>query len=247
MAKDANGNEITGSEPTPGQDSPTPSTEELQKQMADLIAANKKQSADLELLREENQRVTQMMESLRTHSGDDPHNPRREPPKGSGRFKDPAYRSEFERQYSLPVEAAEVIIEESVSRMSQAQMEREEAIRNGEALKKDFFEKYPDLADYLPIVRYFADKCAMEHPNWTAEKGFVEVSKLAREYIKSKLGTPSGREEPPPVIASGGSRSGGAPLLPGSTAPEGPAVMPTQDEELRAEMAERNKNRARAL
>lgn len=249
MVKDANGNEIPDSELPPGQEPLKPTAEELQKQMADLIAAQKKQSADLEVMREENSRLQQLLVSMRDHSGEDPGNPRRQPPRGQGRFSDPAARSEFEKMYSLPAEAADAIIDEAVSRVTRAQQEREEAIRNGESLKKEFFKQYPDLADYVPIVRHFSDQCASEHPDWTVAKGFVEVAKLSREYIKSKLGTPSGREEPPEVIsASGSSRSeggNGGSRLPGS--PDAPAAIPSQDDEIRAEMEARTKNRSKAL
>lgn len=249
MAKDANGNEIPDPTPPAGQGSPD-KVAEIEKQMADLIAANKKQTADTEILREENQRLQSMLLSMRDGSGNDSNDrSRQQPPRGSGRFSDPAARSEFEKKYSLPVEAAEEIIEESVSRFSRAQEERETAIRNGENLKKEFFKKYPDLADYVPIVRHFSDQCANEHPDWTVAQGFVEVAKLSREYIKSKLGAPSGREEPPEVIPAGGSSrsegGNGAPRLPGS--PEGPASVPTQDEEIRAEMEARKANRSKAL
>jgi hypothetical protein len=242
--KDKDGNEIPGSEPTPGQDDPNKTAEqklaEMQAQMADLIAANKKRDADYEIQREENQRLTQMLKSVNDHPGDDSRDTRR-PPAKTGRFS-----SEFERKYSIPVEAAEEIAEEAVSRMSQAQQEREEAIRNAESIKASFFDKYPDLKDYIPVVRHFSDKCAGEHPDWTVARGFPEVARLSREYIKSKLSGPSGRDEPPPVLGPGGHRDGaaGGDRLPGSDAP---TRMPTQDEEIRAEMEERNKNRSRAL
>lgn len=249
MAKDKDGNEIPGSEPTPGQGEPTPQTvEELQKQLADLIAANKKQSADVEIMQEENRRLQALVKTISDHPGDDPNNPRRPIPRGAGRFSDPATRSEFERKYSLPAEAAEEIIEESVSRFTLAQREREEAIRNGTALKEKFFKSYPDLAGYEPIVRHFSDICANEHPDWTVAQGFVEVAKLSREYIKSKLGAPPGRDEPPDVIPAGGShRSDGAPRLPGSPTPDEPARIPTQEEEIREEMESRRGTRSKAL
>jgi hypothetical protein len=246
MAKDENGNEIPGSEPTPGQDNSQKPDEELKKQLADLVAAQKKQTADLEIMREENNRLQQLLVSMRDHSGDDSTGSRKPTPRGTGRFSDPAARSEFERKYSLPVDAAEEIIEESVSRFTRHQQEREEAVRNGEALKKQFFKEYPDLADYIPIVKHFSDQCANEYPDWTVAKGFVEVARLSREYIKSKLGTPSGREEPPEVLSGGGHRNdgGGGARLPGS---DEPARVPTQDEEIRAEMDARRKERSKAL
>jgi hypothetical protein len=249
--KDKDGNEIPGSAPGEGagQEPPKPpTTEELTKQMADLIAAQKKQTADLEIMREENMRLQSLLVSMRDHPGDPSSDSRRPMPRGAGRFSDPAARSEFEKKYSLPVEAAEEIIEESVSRFTRAQQEREEAIRNGESLKKDFFSKYPDLNDYVPIVKHFADQCAAEHPDWTVTQGFVEVAKLSREYIKSKLGAPSGREEPPPIVPAGGSsrsEGDGAGRLPGS--PETPASIPTQDEEIRIEMESRRGTRSKAL
>jgi hypothetical protein len=104
------------------------------------------------------------------------------------------------------------------------------------------------LNDYVPIVKHFADQCAAEHPDWTVTQGFVEVAKLSREYIKSKLGAPSGREEPPPIVPAGGSsrsEGDGAGRLPGS--PETPASIPTQDEEIRIEMESRRGTRSKAL
>jgi hypothetical protein len=250
MAKDKDGNEIPGSDPNDQRQAPPApdATAELQKQMADLIAANKKQTADYEIMREENQRLQQMLLSMKENPGDSSNNSRQQPVRGRGRFSDPDKRSQFEREYSLPAAAAEEIIEEAVSRISTEQREREEALRQGEALKTSFFGEYPDLKDYVPIVKHFADQCTMEHPSWTVKQGFVEVAKLSREYIKSKLGNPSGREEPPDVLPGGGHRSEGGQgngRLPGS--PDNGPSIPTQDEEIRAEMDLRRNTRSKAL
>lgn len=243
LKKDADGNDIPGSDDGQGQGEPKP---ELEKQLADLIAAQKKQSTDMDVMREENQRLQNLLISMREHPGDNSSNDSRRPAsKGAGRFADPANRSEFERKYSLPAEAADEIIEEAVSRLSRAQQEREESIRNGETIKKNFFDTYPDLVGYEPIVRHFSDKCAREYPDWTVQKGFVEVSKNSRDYIKSKLGNSSGGDEPPPILSGGGHRSDNS-KLPGSD-DDKPTRTPTQEEEIKAEMAERSKNRLKAL
>lgn len=244
LKKDAEGNDIPGTDD--GQPEPTPA-EKQAVQIAELIAAQKKQTADLEVMREEKNRLEQLLVSMREHPGSGSNDARRPAPRGQGRFADPDQRSEFEKKYSLPAEAADEIIDEAVSRLSRIQQEREESIRNGEALKKSFFGEYPDLVGYEPVIRHFSDQCTQLHPDWTLKQGFVEVARLSREYIKSKLGNTTGNE-PPPVLSGGSNRQdgspGGAPRLPGS---DEPARTPTQDEEIRAEVAERTKLRAKAL
>ncbi len=221
MAKDAAGNDIPDVQPdsTPPPVEPT-ELDLLKKQNEELVARVAEQTAAME-------RMTQIMAQ-----------PVAQPQPIVQPLDALAFGDDFATKYSIPVEAAQEIARRTLAAAREEYRREQSAMAQMKDVHDRFYKENTDLVEHKAVVAAFADELQKENPQVSLKEACKEAARRAREYIK-KVQDGVQVPAPLPVLPGGGSRDGQPPAQ-----PDGPV---TPEDELRAELKERQDQRAKAV
>lgn len=97
---------------------------------------------------------------------------------------------------------------EEIKAVEDQKVQAEEIKKQQEAVKAQFYAKYPHLSDHQPVVEYFARQLAIENPSGSLEDVFKEVAKRTEEYVTKQYGAEALKKAPaPPHVGAGGDPS----------------------------------------